>query len=56
MFKPEKLILPNNVENGCEPVNLQEMFFHRFFMFLQRFFNKDAMKNIHFEFKIIIGF
>ena len=56
MFKPEKLILPNNVENGCEPVNLQEMFFHRFFMFLQRFFNRNAMKNIPFGFKIIIGY
>ena len=35
MFKPEKLILPNNVENGCEPVNLQELFFYRTF-FLER--------------------
>ena len=50
MFKPEKLILPNNVENGCEPVNLQEMFFNRFFAFLQviqQELNETKLKKIY---------
>ena len=55
MFKPEKLILPNNVENGCEPVNLQEMFFNRFFSFLQKIPNGNSMNKFCFEFKIIDG-